>query len=371
MKTRASTSAGAPTGESVPPARAGMASDHAHGAPHGVVEAGDRETVPANPVLVVRNLEVSYRTDGRWLRACRSVGFDLAPHEVLGIVGESGSGKSSVLMALARLLPSTAAITSGSVLLDGAGDVATMHTRQLRAVRGTLIGYVSQQPMAAFNPSTIVGRQVAEALLIHEGGHYRNMHDRVRSALASVGLPDPERVMNAFPHELSGGMLQRAMIAGAIIGSPKILLADEPTSALDVTLQRGILDLIRKIQTERALAVVMVSHDLAMMTKIADRVAVLYGGRLVEVGRTTDILRRPRHPYTRALLDASITRDLVRKQRLPELPGAPLSLAEADAEVGCPFRLRCPNAVEVCSSTFPGWTGDASGFACHNPGPAL
>jgi oligopeptide/dipeptide ABC transporter ATP-binding protein len=329
----------------------------------GVAEA-------ASALLRIRDLDVSYRIDRKWLRACRSVSFDVQPQEALGIVGESGSGKSSVLMALARLLPTGSAITAGQIQLAGAGDIVSMSSRQIRAIRGSLIGYVPQQPMAAFNPTTMVGRQVAEALLIHEGGRYGDLRERVSSALESVGLLEVARVMDAFPHQLSGGMLQRAMIAGAVISNPKVLLADEPTSALDVTLQRRIVKLIRQVQVERGLAVVIVSHDLAMMSRVADRIAVLYAGRIVEVGATEDILQRARHPYTRALLDGSITRSVRPKNRLPELGGAPLSLAEADAEVGCPFRHRCARVVDSCAKSFPDWTMEGSGFACYNPVPA-
>jgi oligopeptide transport system ATP-binding protein len=327
------------------------------------------ETVAATTASVcsVRGLEVSYTVDHTPLRACRDVSFDLAARETLAIVGESGSGKSSALSAIGRLMGPGARISAGSIDLAGSGDIVNRSEKVLRQLRGQVVTYVPQQPMAAFNPTTTIGRQVAEPLRIHDGTKYAKALPRVRQVLTDVGLRDVDRVIDSYPHELSGGMLQRAMIAMAVIGKPKLLLADEPTSALDVTVQRQILALLRRIQHEYHLAVVIVSHDLEMVGRIADRVLVLYGGRVVEYGSRAEMLERPRHPYTRALLASTVARAVGHKTPLPALGGSPLSLAQVDAEPGCPFRYRCPRAVDACATSFPEYRTATTTFACHNP----
>ena len=269
-----------------------------------------------------------------------------------------------------RLLPAAGRIESGTVRVRGT-DVLTLSDRGLREVRGKLIGYVPQQPSAAFNPVMTIGRQVAEALVIHEGVRYKDAVPVVTQTLAEMGLEDPDRLVQAYPHQLSGGMLQRAMIASAIIARPRLLLTDEPTSALDVSIQRQILDLLKRVRDDHGLTIVLITHDLGAVTQIADRVLVLYAGRKVEIGPTARLLSAPRHPYTRGLLTSYPGAGLRHKSRLAALPGAPLGPAEVDAEQGCPFRTRCLRVLPVCAEQFPAASGDAEhAWHCHNPEPA-
>lgn len=329
---------------------------------------GVTETVSAE--CQVRNLTVAYRGEAGWLRAVRNVSFDVRPGETLAVVGETGSGKSSTAQAIMKLLPAAGRVTSGSVVVGGT-DMLTLSPRQLRQVRGRRIGYVPQQPSAAFNPVMTIGRQVAEALVTHEKARYKDAVVLVEQTLAEMGLPDPARLVRSYPYQLSGGMLQRAMIASAIIAKPRLLLTDEPTSALDVSVQRQILDLLKRVRDDHGLTIVLITHDLNAVAQIADRVLVLYAGRNVEIGPASQILRAPRHPYTRGLLDSYPARGLPHKSRLAALPGAPLGPVEVDTEQACPFRFRCPRALPVCAAEFPAAsTEGAHTFHCHNPEPA-
>ena len=318
----------------------------------------------------VGDLTIAYRAEGSWLRAVRDVSFDVQTGETLAIVGETGSGKSSTAYAIMRLLPAAGRVDSGSVRVRGL-DVLSMSQRQLRAVRGKVIGYVPQQPAAAFNPVMTIGRQVAEALVTHEGVRYSEALGTVTRTLTEMGLDDPERLIRSYPHQLSGGMLQRAMIASAIIARPRLLLTDEPTSALDVTIQRQILDLLKRVRDDHGLTIVLITHDLGAVAQIADRVLVLYAGRKVEVGPARQLMQAPRHPYTRGLLTSYPVPGLAHKSRLAALPGSPLGPAEVDAEQACPFRSRCPRALPVCAQEFPAESADgAHAWHCHNPEPA-
>jgi len=230
---------------------------------------------------------------------------------------------------------------------------------------------VPQQPSVSFNPTMTIGRQVAETLVVHEHIRYRDARERVRVALTDMGLTDPDRLIDAYPHQLSGGQLQRAMIASAIIARPPMLIADEPTSALDVTVQRQILALLRRVRDEHGLTILLISHDLGAVAQIADQLMVVYAGRNVETGDARTLLDAPRHPYTRGLIESSPGRGQQRKSRLVSLAGAPLGPHEVDADHGCPFRWRCPRALDVCGQAFPDATvrGPHTWF-CHNPEPA-
>jgi oligopeptide/dipeptide ABC transporter ATP-binding protein len=316
---------------------------------------------------VVRDLTIAYRVEGTWLRAVREVGFELRAGETLAIVGETGSGKTSTGHAILRLLPPQGRVVAGSVILGGK-DVLKLGERALRQLRGAQVGYVPQQPAAAFNPTMKIGRQVAEPLVVHHGTGYRESLGQVRELLGDMGLA-PE-VVDAFPHQLSGGMLQRAMIASAVIARPRVLVADEPTSALDVSVQRQILGLLRRIREEHGLAILLITHDLGAVATIADTILVLYAGRKVEAGKAAELLRTPRHPYTKALVESQPGRGQPHKSRLASVPGAPLGPVEVDAEPGCPFRSRCSRALPVCSEYFPqaSLEGDHT-WSCHNPEP--
>lgn len=317
----------------------------------------------------VRDLTVAYNSGDSWLKAVREVSFEIRSGEILAIVGETGSGKSTTAAAMIRMLPRNGRIVGGSVLFSGE-DLMRLSDRQMRRLRGQDIAYVPQQPMSAFNPTMTVGRQVAEPLVIHRGMSYRLAAPQAAKRLGEMGVHEVDRVMRSYPHELSGGMLQRAMIASAMICQPRLLIADEPTSALDVTIQRQILDLIKQVQLEYHLAVVLISHDLKVVSQVADRILVLYGGRTVEIGPTGVVVTRPRHPYTRGLLSSTLTDKLTHKAKLASLPGYPPNPLEVDREPGCPFRPRCSRSVAECTVEFPGWSQDADhAWACHNPEP--
>jgi oligopeptide/dipeptide ABC transporter ATP-binding protein len=317
----------------------------------------------------VRDLTVAYHAGEMWLQAVRDVSFDIRSGEILAIVGETGSGKSTTASAMIRMLPRNGRIEAGRVLFAGE-DILQLSDRAMRRLRGQDIAYVPQQPMSAFNPTMTVGRQVAEPLLIHRGMRYREAAGQAAKRLSEMGVHEVDRVMRSYPHELSGGMLQRAMIASAIICQPRLLIADEPTSALDVTIQRQILDLIKQVQLEYHLAVVLISHDLTLVSQVADRILVLYGGRAAEIGPTGAVVKQPRHPYTRGLLQSTLSGDLSHKAKLSSLPGYPPNPLEVDLEPGCPFRPRCDRSVADCSITFPARTFDGShAWACYNIEP--
>jgi oligopeptide/dipeptide ABC transporter ATP-binding protein len=317
----------------------------------------------------VQGLTVAYHSGKAWLQAVRDVSFEIRSGEILAIVGETGSGKSTTASAMIRMLPRNGRIQAGQVLFAGE-DLLGLSDRAMRRLRGQDIAYVPQQPMSAFNPTMTVGRQVAEPLLIHRGLSYREAAPQAAKRLSEMGVHEVERVMRSYPHELSGGMLQRAMLASAMICQPRLLIADEPTSALDVTIQRQILDLIKQVQLEYHLAVVLISHDLTVVSQVADRILVLYGGRGAEIGPTRAVVRDSRHPYTRGLLRSTLTADLKHKAKLMSLSGYPPNPIEVDQEPGCPFEPRCSRSITECSVAFPEPTQDADhAWACYNPEP--
>ena len=324
----------------------------------------------AATICDVQGLTVAYHSGEAWLQAVRDVSFEIRSGEILAIVGETGSGKSTTASAMIRMLPRNGRVQSGHVVFAGE-DLLSLSDRAMRRLRGQDIAYVPQQPMSAFNPTMTVGRQVAEPLLIHRGMSYREAAPQAAKRLSEMGVHEVERVMRAYPHELSGGMLQRAMIASAMICQPRLLIADEPTSALDVTIQRQILDLIKQVQLEYHLAVVLISHDLTVVSQIADRILVMYGGRAAEIGPTGAVVRHSRHPYTKGLLRSTLTSDLTHKAKLTSLSGYPPNPLEVDQVPGCPFEPRCNRSVAECSVAFPERTQDADhAWACYNPEPA-
>jgi oligopeptide transport system ATP-binding protein len=326
-------------------------------------------STPASAVCDVSGLTVSYQSGDEWLQAVRDVSFDVQSGEILAIVGETGSGKSTTATAVIRMLPANGRVLAGTVMFDG-HDLVHLPTGAMRRLRGQEIAYVPQQPMSAFNPTMTVGRQVAEPLLIHR---LMNASEAAREAakrLKEMGIRDVDRVMRAHPHQLSGGMLQRAMIATAMICQPRLLILDEPTSALDVTIQRQILALIRQVQAEYRLAVILISHDLTVVSQVADRILVMYGGRAVEIGTTAAIMNRARHPYTRGLLRSAMAGGREHKAKLASLAGYPPGPHDVDSEPGCPFRPRCPRAVDECTNAFPPYGHDVGvAWACYNPEP--
>jgi oligopeptide/dipeptide ABC transporter ATP-binding protein len=301
----------------------------------------------SEPLLAVRDLRVGFATEAGRLRAVEGVSFDLAPGEVLAIVGESGAGKSVAAQTILGLTRSPNARIDGSASLRGE-ELLQASEADLQRVRGEQIAMVFQDPMTSLNPVYRVGDQIVEAINAHRD---RVGDEEARKLavemLGSVGIPQPERRADAYPHELSGGMRQRAMIAMALALDPDVLIADEPTTALDVTIQAQILELLRRLNREHGLAIVLITHDLAVVAEIADRVLVMYAGRVVEEGALDQIFYDPQHPYTWGLLGSLTRLDRDRPERLPQIRGGPPSLLDLPA--GCAFAPRCPHAFGRCA----------------------
>ena len=288
-------------------------------------------------MLSVRNLSASFHTRAGIVRAVRNVSFDVAPGETLGIVGESGSGKSVTCYSMMGLIPMPPGrIESGSAMLDGT-DLLHCPEKELRSIRGKRISMIFQDPMTSLNPYLTIGEQVAEPLVIHEGAGKKEARDRALEQLALVGIPDAEQRMDAYPHQFSGGMRQRVMIAMALITRPEILIADEPTTALDVTVQKQVLDLIRKLQQDMGTSVILITHDLGVVRQYADRINVMYAGRIVDSAPARELLEHPRHAYTRALMK-SIPGLHAKGSPLYTIPGLPPNMMQEPC--GCSFRPR-------------------------------
>ena len=296
------------------------------------------------PLLDVRDLRVEFSLARGVLKAVDGVSFSVAPGDALGIVGESGSGKTMVLRALVGLLPRTARLVGGSVLFDGI-DLASTDEEQLREIRGRSIAMVFQEPMTALNPVMKVGDQIAEGPLVRLDLGRRAARERALELMRLVGIPDPRRRASAYPHELSGGLRQRVMIAIALAGNPQLLLCDEPTTALDVTIQDQILALLSSLREQLHVSVIFVSHDLAVIAQTCRHVAVMYAGQIVETGPVDAVFREPHHPYTLSLLRSVPDFDIVR-DTLASIPGTPPDLAAPPS--GCRFHPRCAFAQPDC-----------------------
>jgi len=305
----------------------------------------------AQPILSVRDLRVGFATEGGLLQAVDKVSFDLSPGEVLAIVGESGSGKSVTAQTIIGLTRSKNSRIEGSVKLDGE-ELLDAPDATMRRLRGEKIGMVFQDPMTSFNPVYRLGAQIVEAIRAHqEDVNKEQARQRVVELFDSVGIPNAERRIDNYPHEFSGGMRQRAMIAMALALEPEVLIADEPTTALDVTIQAQILRLLEDLNRERGLATILITHDLGVVAEVADRVLVMYAGRVVEEGTLDEIFYDPQHPYTWGLMGSLTRLDRPRPHRLPQIAGSPPSLL--DLPQGCPFRPRCPHEFSKCSD-YPG-----------------
>ena len=317
----------------------------------------DTETAP---VLDVRGLEVVFDTESGPLKAVDGVSFSIGAGRTLGLVGESGCGKSVSALSILGLTPPPGRIASGSVHFGGA-DLLTLEERRMEDIRGRCISMIFQEPMSALNPVFPIGRQIAEALLIHTAVSRAQALDQAVSMLERVGMPDPASRAKSFPHQLSGGMRQRAMIAMALICGPQVLIADEPTTALDVTIQAQILDLMMEMQVRMGLSILFITHDLAVVSEAADDVAVMYAGRVVETGPAAALLAGPRHPYTCGLIE---TIPGSSRGRLPAIPGTVPDLRNLPP--GCRYSDRCPLADEQCRASEPGMerAGDGRGTAC-------
>jgi oligopeptide transport system ATP-binding protein len=303
------------------------------------------------PLLSVKGLSTRFHTERGTVLAVDDVSFDLAPGETLAIVGESGSGKSVTALSLMRLIPDPPGrITEGQVLFEGR-DLLKISEEQMRAVRGDRIAMIFQEPMSSLNPSLTVGLQVAEPIHQHRRTPWAQALDLARQLLDKVSIPDAAKRLHTYPHHYSGGMRQRTMIAMALACQPRLIIADEPTTALDVTVQAQILDLLKDLTRETSASQILITHDLGVVARYADRVVVMYGGRVVEQGPARALYRNPRHPYTRGLL-ASVPRlDGVAGERLVPIEGSPPDLAALPP--GCAFAPRCRFATEACRSTRP------------------
>jgi len=317
------------------------------------------------PLVSVEGLRVLFKSADRTVHAVNGVDFALQPGEVLGLLGESGSGKSVTLKALLRLLPASRTTLSGKVTVAG-HDVLAMDEKALRRYRGGVVSMIFQEPMLAFDPVFTVGDQIAEAVMRHEDVGREAGRARALEMLERVRIPSAKRRLDAYPHEMSGGMRQRAMIALALACKPQLLLADEPTTALDATVQIQILLLLRELQKEFGMAVIFVTHDVGVAVEVSDRMAVMYGGRIVERGSAADVIRRTAHPYPQGLL-ASTVHGAMRGTRLEAIPGAPPDLSRMPT--GCAFAPRCRLVDEMCRSVSPPIAALAPGHEaeCHRP----
>ena len=316
-------------------------------APTPWAEAPDSNVAP---VLEVEDLCVTFRTESGTVSAVDHVRLSLGQGEIVGVVGESGCGKSVTAMSLAGLLPGSAEVT-GSVRLRGT-DLVGAPEAVLRKVRGQEIAYIFQEPMTSLNPVLTVGRQIAEVLQVHEKISGKDARRRAVELLSLVGIPSPEKRVDNYPHQLSGGMRQRVMIAMAVACGPKVLVADEPTTALDVTVQAGILQVLRDLRDRLGTSILIITHDLGVIADVADRVVVMYAGRVVEHAGVRDLFARPRHHYTAGLLSASPTPGRhAGTDRLEEIPGlVPVLSTQPDA---CTFADRCPAADRTCRNAAP------------------
>ena len=302
------------------------------------------------PLLECRDHSVVFPTHLGRFTAVEDIGFSIDRGEVVGIVGESGCGKSLTALSLLGLLPEPGFRASGQIRFEGRA-MESLSDRQLQAIRGNRISMIFQEPMTSLNPTQRIGSQIMEPMRLHRGFDRAEAHARAVTALESVGIPAPRRRMSEYPHQLSGGMRQRVMIAMAICCNPALLVADEPTTALDVTIQAQILDLLRKLVVERKMAVLFITHDLGVVAEICHRVMVMYAGRIVESAPVVDLFETPLHPYTSGLM-ASIPRIDGRVDTLYNIPGVVPGISEF-ADVGCRFAPRCDRRMAVCEEKTP------------------
>jgi len=316
-------------------------------------------------MLEVRDLRVSFRTEQGLMQAVDGVSFDVKEGEILGVVGESGSGKTVSLLAVMGLINDPNAVIAGSIKYRGR-ELVGLPPRDMRNLRGREIAMIFQDPMTALTPVYTIGWQIAEQIRAHEKIGKAAARARAIDLLAEVNMSDPSEAVDRYPHQLSGGMRQRAVIAMALSCNPALLVADEPTTALDVTVQAQILDLVRKLQRNHQSAVVFITHDMGVIAEIADRVMVMYAGRIVESGSKRDLFLDPRHPYTRALLDSIPPLEGKRPRRLRSIPGSPPSLLDRPA--GCSFGPRCPKHFDRCAAQ-PTLTGTSHAAACFLVAP--
>jgi len=302
------------------------------------------------PLLEFKDLRTSFFTDAGEVRAVDGVSFAVEAGKLMGLVGESGSGKTASVLSVMRLLPESARVVGGAVLFEGR-DLLKLSEPEMRAVRGAKIAMIFQEPMTSLNPVFTIGSQIVEAVRLHQHTGRRETLERTIEALRLVGIADPERRVNDYPHQLSGGMRQRVMIAMALACEPKLLIADEPTTALDVTIQAQILDLIRELQMRLKLAVILVTHDLGIVAQYADDVTILYAARVMEQAPSAELFRNPLNPYTRGLLESIPGADGHRHRRLRAIAGTIPNALHPPS--GCRFHPRCPMVIDECARVDP------------------
>ncbi|CAM2776109.1 ABC transporter ATP-binding protein [Hathewaya histolytica] len=308
-----------------------------------------------NKILEVKDLEVSFHTYAGEVKSVRGVSFELNKGETLAVVGESGCGKTVTSKAIMRLIPEPPGeIKKGSKILFEGKNILDMSKNELRNLRGSEISMIFQDPMTSLNPTMTVGKQIAESLIIHRGMKKKEALEEAIKMLTLVGLPNADKRAKQYPHEFSGGMRQRAMIAIALACNPKILIADEPTTALDVTIQAQIMDLIGDLQKKLGTAVILVTHDLGVVADVAHKIQVMYAGQVIERGTTDEIFYNPKHPYTWALLQSVPRLETGNKEKLYALGGTPPDLIKPP--VGCPFADRCDYCMDICKQAMPDTT---------------
>ena len=324
-------------------------------------------------LLEVKGLRTKFETNVGQVYAVRGVSFDLNKGEAIGIVGESGSGKSVTMMSIVKLLADNGKVTDGEIIFGGK-NVSKYTEKEMNKIRGNEIGMIFQDPMTSLNPVYTIGDQIIEPLLKHKGMNKNAAKEEAIKMLKLVGIPSPESRMKQYPHEFSGGMRQRAMIAMSLICQPKLIIADEPTTALDVTIQAQILDLMKDLKDKLNTSIILITHDLGVVADLCSRINVMYGGIVVETGTTEDIFYRPKHPYTWGLLRSIPNPKENKKEKLKPIEGQPPDLLKPP--VGCPFAARCDYAMKICLSKQPpkfevGENHKSACWLCHEDAPKV
>ncbi|WCK55970.1 ABC transporter ATP-binding protein [Aneurinibacillus sp. Ricciae_BoGa-3] len=320
-------------------------------------------------ILEVNDLHVSFHTYAGEVKSVRGVNFTVKKGETVAIVGESGCGKSVTAQTIMQLLPQPPAVyKQGSIIFNGQ-DLLVKSEKEMQKIRGNEVGMIFQDPMTTLNPTMKVGDQIAESLIKHQGLSRGDAHKRAVEILRMVGIPQPDKRAKQYPHEFSGGMRQRGMIAIALACAPKLLIADEPTTALDVTIQAQILELMKELQNQTGTSIILITHDLGVVADMCDRVVVMYAGQVIETGTVDEIFYKPQHPYTKGLLKSVPRLDMNKHEPLHPIIGTPPDLL--NPPVGCPFFARCEHAMEVCRSHDPALEDRGGGHlaACwlHHP----
>lgn len=320
----------------------------------------------AEKLLEVKNLRTEFKRDKTWVTAVNNVSFSIQPGEILGLVGESGCGKSVTSLSIMKLLARNSKISNGEILLNGK-DLLKEDKKGMRKIRGREVAMIFQEPMNSLNPCMRIEKQLTEAILLHNNFSKEEAHNRAFEVLKSVGIPEPDMTLKSYPHQLSGGMCQRVMIAMAMSCEPELLIADEPTTALDVTIQAQVLNLLQQLQKEFNLTYLFISHDLSVVEMISDRIGVMYLGTIVETAPKKELYANPRHPYTRALLSAVPIPDPdLTKERITLKGDLP---SPSNPPSGCLFHTRCPHCTEKCKTQVPTPVEIAPGHIvkCHYP----